>query len=318
MDKQIPVQQNETESNPQVETVLQTFIHTTDETEAQDLLCQLIDCAEPEIKKITRWSRNPEDAFQETVKRFIKKLWDLKADPGGRSISHYLHYVKVVARHVVEGQGREDRPQRRSQADALRHTFNGEPRFALWENENRERLCGLAAWRHQQMGLTRSEALIKLLDDPRAFDEAFPPDRNALSLNNTELLDALFNLIGHPIRFEELVRIVCDLRRIEDFTRNVDAEEGAPPLSELLPDTGLRPDEVAEWGEFLKLLWAEIEQLPPLQRIAYLLNLIAGYRIDRLFQGYNVAFLSHIGAALQLTDEHFARAWSELPWSDEE
>ncbi len=319
MDEQAPVQQNEQGSNPQIDPLLQPFLRATDEAEAQLHLDQLIGAAAPVIKKITRWSRDPEDAFQETAERLIKQLWDFKTDPAGKVISNYFHYVKVVASRVVKGQLREEHPRRRSLTDALRHALKGEPRFALWENENQERLCGLDAWRHQQAGITRSERLIRLLDDPHIFDEAVLPGRNALSLDHAELLDAVFNWVGHPIRFGDLVRIVCDLKRIEDFTPIVEAdEEEARPLIELLPDTGPRPDEEAEWSEFLERLWAEIEQLPPLQRVAYLLNFTAADGQLELFWAYGVATVQRIGAALQLTDEQFARVWPELPLSDEE
>lgn len=319
MDKQAPAQQNEQGSNPQIDPLLDPFLRAADEAEAQLQLDQLIAHAAPLIKKITRWSRDPEDAFQEAAERLIKQLWDFKADPAGRGVGNYYHYVKVVASHVVKGQLREEHPRRRSLADALRHALNGAPHFALWANENQERLCGLAEWRHQQMDLSRSERLIRLLDDTRIFDEAMPPGRNALSMDHTELLDAVFNWVGHPIRFDELVRIVCDLKRIEDFTPLVEAdEEGARPLIELLPDAGRLPDEEAEWCEFLERLWTEIEQLPPLQRIAYLLNFTAADGQLELFWVYGVATIQHIGAALQLTDEQFARVWSELALSDED
>jgi DNA-directed RNA polymerase specialized sigma24 family protein len=225
MDEQAPVQQNELGANQQIDPLLQPFLRATDEAEAQLQLDRRIGSAAPVIKKITRWSRDPDDAFQETAKRLIKQLWDFKADPAGRSVSNYLYYVKVVASRVVKGQLREEHPRRRSLADALRHALNGEPRFALRVNENQERLCGLSAWRHQQTVLTRSERLIRLLDDPHIFDEAVLPGRNALSLDHAELLDAVFNWVGHPIRFDELVRIVCDLKRVEDFTPIVEADE---------------------------------------------------------------------------------------------
>jgi len=319
MDEQAPVQQNKQRSNLLIDPVLQPFLQTTDEAEARLLLDQLIALAAPIVKKITRWSHDPEDAFQETAERLIKQLWDFKADPAGRGVGNYLHYVKVVASRVVKEQLREEHPRRRSLADAMRHTLRGATRFALWENENKERICGLDAWRHEQGNITRSERLIRLLDDPRNFDEAILPGRDAMSLDHTELLDAVFNWLGHPIRFDDLVRIVCDLKRIEEFTPIVETgEEEARPLIELLPDTGRRPDEGAEWSEFLERLWTEIEQLPPLQRIAYLLNFTAADGQLELFWVYGAATLQRIGAALQLTGEQFARVWPELPLNDEE
>jgi hypothetical protein len=310
---------NGQESKPQIDPLLLPFLATTDEAEAQVLLGHLIEHAAQTIKMVTGRSLDPEDAFQETARLIIKLLWDLKADPGSKAISNYLHYVKVVASHVAKGQLRDAHPQRRSLVAAMRYVLRNKAPFAMWENEIHERLCGLAAWRDQPITFTRSERLIQLLDRPRILDEVVPSGRDAGSLDNAELLAGIFNWVGHPIRFDELVRIVCDLKQIEEIAPIVEAdEEGARPLSELLEDAGRRPDEEAEWREFLEQLWAEIEQLLPLQRIAYLLNLTAADGQLDLFWTYGVATIRRIGAALQLTEDHFGRVWPELQMSDGE
>ncbi len=306
-------------SNPQIDTFLLPFLDTTDEAEARVLLAQLIDHAAPVIKKITGRSPDPEDAFQETARLLIRQLWDMKADPGGKVISNYIHYVRVVASHVAKGQLRDEHPQRRSLADALRYVLRSKAPFALWENEFQERLCGLAAWRDQPTTFTRSERLMQLLDCPHLLDDVALSGRDAKSLSHAELLARIFNWVGHPIRFNELIRIVYDLKRIEEFTPIVEADEQeARPLSELLPDAGRRPDEEAEWREFLHRLWAEIEQLPPLQRIAYLLNFTAADGQLELFWIYGVATIRRVGSALQLTEEHFTRVWTDLQLSEGE
>jgi len=305
-------------TDPQIDALLVPFLHAADEAEARCQLDELIAHAAPVIKKITGWSRDSEDAFQETTRRVVKRLWDFKADPEGKAIGNYDSYVKVVASHVAKGQLREDHPRRRSLADALRHVLKSEPRFALWEGENRERLCGLAAWRRQPTAATRSERLTRLLDDPHTLDEVVLPGRDAQVMVHAELLTGIFDWLGHPVRFDELFRLVCDLKRIEDFTPLVGTdEEGALPLSELLPGAGRLPDEEAEWTEFLGRLWAEVEQLPPLQRLAYLLNFTAADGQLELFWAYGVATIRRIGAALQLTEGQFARVWPELTLDDE-
>src|SRR5262249_43971304 len=163
-----------------------------------------------------------------------------------------------------------------------------------------------------------SERLMQLLNHPRAFDEIVLPGRDAQSIDNTELLDAIFNWVGHPFRFDQLVEIVCDLKRIEDFIFvPEDDEEGARPWIDL-PDKGWTPDEEAEWREILERLWSEIELLPPLQRIAYLLNFTAADGEVDLFWTYGVATVRRIGAVLQLTDEQFARVWPELKLNDQQ
>jgi RNA polymerase sigma factor (sigma-70 family) len=302
-----------------IDPLLLPFLQTTDEAEAQFLLDRLIESAAPMIKKVTSWRQDPEDAFQETAQRLIEQLWGFKANPDSKAISNYFHYVKVIASHVAKGQLRDRHRRRRSLTDALRHVLKGSPHFELWEDENRGRLCGLAAWRHQPVSFTRSARLSQLLDHPDVFGELVSMGRDAQSLGHAELMNEIFQWVDHPIRYDDLVRIVCELKRVgEDAAVIWTGEDDERSMGEQLPDAGPRPDEVAEWSEFLRRLWAEIEQLPVFQRIAYLLNFTAGECQLELFLVYGVVSLRGIGAALQLTADQFERMWPELRLTDEE
>ena len=302
-----------------IDPLLLPFLQTTDEAEARLLLDQLIELAAPMIKKVTSWSQDPEDAFQEAARRLIEQLWEVKANPDGKAIGNYFHYVKVIASHVAKGQLRDRRRRRRSLTDALRHVLKRSPHFELWEDENRGRLCGLAAWRHQPVSFTRSARLSQLLDHPDIFGEMVSMGRDAQSLDHAELVNGIFQWVDHPISYDDLVRIVCELKRVGEGDTIIRAdEEDERSMGELLPDAGPRPDEVAEWGEFLRRLWAEIEQLPVFQRIAYLLNFTAGECQLELFWTYGVVSLRGIGAALRLTADQFERVWLELRLTDEE
>src|SRR5678815_2843648 len=111
------------ESKTQIDPSLVPFLQTADEAEARLRLDLLIDLAAPIIRKITSWSCDPEDAFQETAQQLIEHLWNLRTDPATRAITSYFHYVKVVASHVAKGQLREKHPQRRSLVDSLRYVL---------------------------------------------------------------------------------------------------------------------------------------------------------------------------------------------------
>lgn len=200
--------------------------------------------------------------------------------------------------------------------DSLRHVLNREPRFALWDGRNRETICGLAPWRGRDSA--NSERLTQLLDQPLACEGYILPRCDAQRAGHAELLDAIFAWLDHPVRFNDLVGIVFDLKRIVELTPISEGdEEDALPQSELLPSREPSPDEEVRWTEFLAKLWAEIEQLRPQPRIAYLLNFTdANGRLD-LFVIYGVASIRRIGATLQLSDEQLARLWPELKLSDE-
>lgn len=72
------------------------------------------------------------------------------------------------------------------------------------------------------------------------------------------------------------------------------------------------PHEAVERA-FLARFWREIELLPPLQRLVYVLHCSNGEM--ELFWFYGIASLRQIGRALQLTSEQFQRAWILLEWN---
>jgi hypothetical protein len=80
----------------------------------------------------------------------------------------------------------------------------------------------------------------------------------------------------------------------------------------------LSPEEKVRRKELLEKLWAEIEQLIPLQRIAYLLNFTAGEGQLEVFTLNRIAAIRQIGATLRLTDDQFAKVWPELHLDEEE
>jgi hypothetical protein len=303
------------EAEQQTDPLLIPFLEATDESQARDHLDQLVARVTPLVEKITNRSRH-EDDFQEAMPQVIKSLWDCKADPAGRSLRNYEHYVSVVAANVRRKRIRDQHPEHKALKDSLRHALKREPRFALWDGQNRETVCGLTAWRGRDSAA--SERLTRLLDQPLACEGAVLPSGDAQRAGHAELLDAIFAWLDHPVRFNDLVGIVFDLKRIVEFTPSSEGDgEDALPQSELLPSREPSPDEEVRWAEFLEKLWAEIEQLKPLQRIAYLLNFTdANGRLD-LFVIYGVATIRRIGATLQLSDEQFARLWPELKLSDE-
>jgi hypothetical protein len=290
--------------------LLLPFLSANDEYEATQHMDRLIAHAAPGIQRITRSSRAPDDAFQETAHRVVKQLREIRTHRNGSAIGNYLHYVQVVASRVVKGEVRQEHPQRRSLVDALRHVLKRDPSLACWESD-RQRLCGLAVWRSEPAPRS-SEHLTRLLDEPRTFEDVVSQQADPAALHYSELLKRLFLWIGHPIRFDQVVRIMTGLKRVDESSPVAVDEVAGRKLSEWLPDQQRRPDEQAEWKAFLERLWILIEQLPHLHRLAYLLNFTAADGQLELFWLYGVASIRRIGAALELTEEQFARLWPLL------
>jgi len=297
------------DSEARTDPFLLPFLRTADEQEARQHLDELIAHAAPGIATITRSSRTPDDAFQETTYRVVKHLRQLRDYRNGNAIGNYLHYVQVVASRVVKSQVRMEHPNHRSAVDALRHGLKRDPALAVWESEG-VKLCGLAPWRDLPAG--RSERLTRLLDDPRDFVDVLLPGCDPIYSNHVDLVRAIFEWVGHPVRFDELTKIVCRLKQVQDLSPLAGGEVAGRALSEWLPDSRRQPDEEAIWREFLETLWAEIERLPRLHRLAYLLNFTAGDGQLELFWLYGTVSIRRIGEVLQIAEEEFARAWPVL------
>jgi hypothetical protein len=133
-----------------------------------------------------------------------------------------------------------------------------------------------------------------------------------------ELADALaavFNHLGGPVEFDELVRALAALlgvrdQPIESLPEHEDAH--APSAGESDPAWQI------EKRIFLQRLWEELQLLPPNQRAALLLNLrdAGGTGCITLFPATGVASLRQLADALGMSADGLARLWNELPLED--
>jgi hypothetical protein len=186
-----------------------------------------------------------------------------------------------------------------------------EPSLAYWELHG-EKVCGLAAWQLGSVDRLRSERLTRLLDEPRALIDAASLDCDPATLSVSDLLALVFDWVAHPVIFTELTTVVCGLKQIDEQRPLVTGELGGRAMSEWVPDNQRWPDEKAEWTEFLGRLWMQIEGLPHLQRLAYLLNFTAADGQLDLFWIYGVVGIRSIGTVLQISEKQFERIWSAL------
>ena len=88
------------------------------------------------------------------------------------------------------------------------------------------------------------------------------------------------------------------------------------PLTSVSTPRQRQPEEAEEVAWRTLLLWQDIEALPRLQRLAYLLSCTDG-EIE-WFWVYGIASIRRVGKALQLSPEQFNRAWVLLDWRAEQ
>ena len=132
-----------------------------------------------------------------------------------------------------------------------------------------------------------------------------------------DALAAVFNQLGGPVEFDELVSALAALlgvrvRPIESLPESEDAAALAPAAVESDPAWQI------EKRIFLQRLWEELQLLPPNQRAALLLNLrdAGGSGCITLFPATGVAGLRQLADALGMSADDFARLWNELPLED--
>lgn len=307
----------ELELDPQLE----PFLRAASEAEAREQLGILIESVTPLIKQIVKQNigydkDECEDACQDVIKSLVDHLWKLREGKGARPISNFRGFVKKAAKNKCADRLRAKKPLRRWLKEDLGDVLRDDSRLASWRVESNKNLCGLAVWRDRPELPTSSERLAQLLRDPGACEDELLPSRAAQVTEHAELLRAVFTWVDHPIELDQVVGIVFALKRYAEIawaSETEEAEDGEPrSLIESIPSSSPPPDEEAATKEFLRQLWAEVEQLRPLQRIAYLLNFTAADGDVWLFVKHEVASVERIGRTLQLTDEHFTRAWEAL------
>ena len=315
------------------EDLIQSFLHTGDASEAENLLSRLIqEHAEPVIAGIVRnklrvslnsseGSSQNQDALEITGDvraAVLAEMQSLKAGARGHSISNFQSYVAVKTFSACADYFRAKTPRRRRLKDLLRYHLKQNQIFALWETDDRRWLCGLRRWRGAEAHTSHPARLRQLLTEPLSVIDA-SASANAVGVSRlppAELLTVIFESVGGPFEFDQLVTIVADVwgvRDEPDESFEPDGRNGAG-----LIDSAARVDVVVEQRLYLQRLWTEVSQLPPLQRSALLLNL-------RDVQGGSViAFVPHLGIAtraeiaemLSIPAEQFAGLWNDLPLDD--
>lgn len=315
------------------DSLLLPYIRATCEADSERLLTALVsEHIEPVIRQVIRsklrvrfdhqgrYSRDPdaEDIYSETLVQTLARLKECQANPAEKAIANLRSYVAVTSYHNCYEYLRLKYPRRHNLKNKLRYLLTHQPGLALWENESGDLVGGFAVWREQTNSRTRSDRLGRLLDDPTATLRSTSPVVDFQRANPADLAAAIFNHTNHPIELDDLVEIVAALWGVKDKAERSDASDER--LDQFARVADPRADVEAEVDQrlFLKWLWEEIVQLPVRQRVALLLNLRdeQGGGVAALLPIAGVATLRQIAAALEMSDEEFARLWPRLPLDD--
>jgi len=296
-------------------------LRTRGDEAAEAALAQLIEAhIEPVIRGVIRFklrldsgARAEEaDLAQEALAQWLTELRKLGARPDERSISDARGLAATIAYRVCYGWLRRQSPRRRALRNRLQYALTRQAGLALWTDRGNISIAGFAAWRGQAQ--TPSDKFRQLPEDEKFLALVWRMGAEWQGAKLNDLLAAIFDYVGGPVAFDDLVCVVATLLQVKD----------EPPASTEGKTGGIEiaSDEDVAWRVekriFLERLWQEVRELPRAQRAALLLNLreADGRGCLALFPATGVATLRQIADALELPAELFAELWPQLPLDD--
>lgn len=311
-------------SSVKIDTVLEPLLRTSSEEDVNEFLLKLITGQMGDLIKGIIWYKlhltysqhaELEDIYQEVVVQLLAVLHQLRKHPERHPITDVRGMAAIITHRACSRWMRRQFPERHAFKSRLHYLLTRQRGFALWRDDRRTLVAGFAAWRGKRKAADTTR-LACIADDERLVAQI----RSLKEGNKQEMGDTLatvFNHLGGPVEFDELVSVLAGLLGIRNEAigstgDNEDIIASRTPSEE--PNTALR----VEKRIFLERLWKELQLLPVNQRAALLLNLKdgEGRGCIALFPATGVATLRQLADALEMSAESFAELWNELPLED--
>jgi RNA polymerase sigma factor (sigma-70 family) len=312
---------NMQESPVKIDTLLEPLLTATSDEHADEVLSQLIaNHAEPVIKGVIRFKlrfnshqetqrAEADDLQQDVVLQLVTQLQRFRKLPGAHPITDVRGMAAVIAHRTCSRWMRRQFPERHALKNRLHYLLTRQRGFALWDDDNGKPLAGFAVWQQQKKAVTAARNL--------SDTENLPTHIRALTSDKlAEAIASIFNYVGGPVEFDELVSSIAAIQGISDqpVESLTEDEDGGFEPATTDPDPAWR----IEKRIFLQRLWEELKQLPLNQRAALLLNLkdASGFGCITLFPATGIATIRQLAATLELPAERLAQLWNELPIED--
>jgi len=296
--------------------VLEPFLNAPPESAAEhDALRVLMDRVTPVVEGVIRGragaavaATEREELSSEAVLLLLRKLQEIKSAPPASPIANFSGYAAVTTFNVVHAHFRRAHPERQRLRNRIRHVVRKSARYALWQSQSGQFVCGYARWE----SIAAAEASEAELD---AIPALWPPV--SVTWNDAVaqpqilgVLDHVFDHARKPVEIERLVEKVAELFRLPV------APAQAAPVERI--DETASVESALVYRSALNEVWREIDQLPPRQRIALLLGLRdeSGSPITSLLVVLRIATFDELAAAVELGPDDLAAIWDRLPLPD--
>ncbi|HYR85184.1 MAG TPA: hypothetical protein VE422_13960 [Terriglobia bacterium] len=314
---------------PSVKTdsLLEPLLLSANGAEADEFLSRLITIhADPVIKSIIRYKLHlrsqhateraeADDIHQEVLVQLLAELQQFRQQPDAYPIGDVRALAATISYRACSRWMRRQFPERHAFKNRLHYLLTRQRGLALWRNQTGKLMAGFAVWQGKKSAATA--------DRLRQVAGAEGLLSNILSLKAGKpqewggALAAIFDYLGSPVEFDELVSTLAAVLQIRDQPmESTDQNEEAIGFTAAAgePDTAWQ----VEKRIFLQRLWEEVRRLPRNQRAALLLNLkdAGGRGCIALFPATGIATLRQLAEVLEITAEKLAALWNELPLED--
>jgi DNA-directed RNA polymerase specialized sigma24 family protein len=256
-----------------------------------------------------------DDLRQEAVLQVLSELRQLRARPALHPVADVKGLAAVIAYRACAQWMRRRFPRRHALKNRLYYLLTHQTGLGLWRNEQKKFVAGFAVWRRRK-DTAPARRLEGLLEQPGLAARLRTLADGSRDGDASSSLAAVFDWIGSPVEFDDLVGLLAELLPLGDDPHEASAgnETDLARLAAAIPD----PAWQAEKRIFLERLWDEVRRLSLHQRTALLLNLrdAEGRGCIELFQVTGVASLRELAEALERSAEQLAALWNELPLED--
>ena len=204
-----------------IDVLLEPLLTEVSDEQADEILSELITVhAEPVIKGVIRFKlrlnsfretqrEETDDLHQEVVLQLLAQLQRFRKLPDSHPITDVRGMAAVIAHRTCARWMRRQFPERHALKNRLHYLLTRQRGFALWQDSEGRLLAGYAVWQQQFQATRNLPDIEKLPTQIRALRSDKPQQL-------AELIASLFNYLGGPIEFDELVGGVAALQGISD------------------------------------------------------------------------------------------------------
>src|ERR1044072_9115477 len=198
------------ESPVKIDVLLEPLLTGVSDVQADEILSQLITThAEPVIKGVIRFKlrlnsfretqrEEADDIQQEVVLQLLAQLQRFRKLPATHPITDVRGMAAIIAHRTCSRWMRRQFPERHALKNRLHYLLTRQRGFAFWEEDGKS-IAGFSAWQQQKKTAVRN------LSDLEKLPTHIRGLKSDKSQQLAELLANLFNYLGGPVEFDELV-----------------------------------------------------------------------------------------------------------------